>query len=55
MSIDTTIIALSKQEIMRLEMIVIDNDKDDALAFMRELRLKIESTTIRGLKSHLDK
>jgi hypothetical protein len=39
MSIDTTIIALSKQEIMRLEMIVIDSDKDDALAFLRDLRL----------------
>jgi lactam utilization protein B len=55
MSIDTTIIALSKQEIIRLEMIVIDSDKDEALAFMRELRSKIESHTIRGLKSHLDK
>jgi hypothetical protein len=51
---DSTVVTLSKQEIMRLEMILIDKDKDDALVFLRELRLKIEASTIMGMKSHLD-
>jgi hypothetical protein len=51
---DTTVITLTKQEMMRLEMILIDKDKDDALAFLRELRLKTEISTSIGMKSHLD-
>jgi len=48
------VISLSEQEILRVEIIVIDSDRDDALAFLKELHLKIQKTTIRGLKSHLD-
>ena len=51
---DATVITLSKQEMMRLEMIVVDNDKDEALAFMKVLHSKIETSTIKGMKSHLD-
>jgi hypothetical protein len=51
---DTTVVTLTKQDMMRLEMILIDKDKDDALVFLRELRSKIETNTIKGLKSHLD-
>jgi hypothetical protein len=50
----TTVVALSAQEMVRLEMIIIDKDKDDALAFLSELRIKIQATSIKGLKSHLD-
>jgi hypothetical protein len=32
----------------------VDNDKDAALAFVKELRSKIETSTIKGMKSHLD-
>lgn len=51
---DTCVVTLSKQERMKIEMIVIDTDKDEALAFVRELRSKIETTT-KGMKSHLDR
>ncbi len=54
MGFDSCVVTLSKQELMRLEMIVIDGDKEGALAFLRELRSKIEATTIKGMKSHLD-
>lgn len=48
------IVAFTQKELMRLEMIVTDNDKDEALIFLKELREKIETSTIKGMKSHLD-
>jgi hypothetical protein len=51
---DQCVVVLSRQDLIRLEMIVIDGDKDEALIFLRELRSKIEGKTIRGMKSHLD-
>jgi hypothetical protein len=51
---EATIVTLTKQEMMRLEMIAVDNDKDAALSFLKELRSKIEAHTIKGMKSHLD-
>ena len=54
METDSCVVMLSKKELIRLEMIVVDGDKDDALKFLRELREKIEATTIKGMKSHLD-
>ena len=51
---DGCVVALSAREMMRLKMIVVDGDGDDALAFLRELRLRIETSTIKGMKSHLD-
>jgi hypothetical protein len=51
---DTTVVNLTKQEMMRLEMIVVDKDKEEALAFLHEMRSKIEAGTIMGMKSHLD-
>ena len=50
---DSCIITLSQEELIRLERIVVDGDKDEALMFLRELRSKIETTTIKGMKSHL--
>lgn len=38
----------------RLEMILIDGDKDDALVFLKELRSRIEKSKNKGMKSHLD-
>jgi lactam utilization protein B len=51
---DATVIALTEQERMLLDMIVIDEDAGQALAFLRQLRSKIETSTIKGMKSHLD-
>lgn len=51
---DTTVVSLTKQEMMLLEMIAVDNDKDAALLFIKELRRKMEDSTIKGMKSHLD-
>lgn len=54
MESDSCVVALSRQELIRLERILVDRDKDDALEFVRELRDKIEATRIKGIKSHLD-
>jgi hypothetical protein len=51
---DSCVVILSRQEQIRLEIIVLDGDKDEALTFLRELRSKIESKTVKGMKSHLD-
>lgn len=51
---EAKVVTLTKQEMMRLEMILLDNDKDEALAFLREMRSKIEASTSIGMKSHLD-
>jgi hypothetical protein len=54
MGSEAKVVTLTKQEMMRLEMILLDNDKDDALAFLREIRSKIEARSSIGMKSHLD-
>ncbi len=54
MESDSCIVVLSRQELIRIERMLIDGDKDDALKFVRELRDKIEATTIKGMRSHLD-
>jgi hypothetical protein len=51
---DRIIVSLSPQEVLRLEMILTDRNKEEALAFVTEMYQKIKSRTIRGLKSHLD-
>jgi lactam utilization protein B len=51
---DSTVVTLTQQEMMHLEIILVDNDKDEALAFLRELRSKIEANSVKGMKSHLD-
>jgi hypothetical protein len=48
------IVTLTQKELLRLEMIVTDNDKDEALVFLKELRAKIDTSTIKSMKSHLD-
>jgi hypothetical protein len=54
MAEELTVVSLTKPELIRLEMIIVDADKDDALTFLKELRKKIQNNTIKGLKSHLD-
>jgi hypothetical protein len=51
---DATVVTFTKQEMVWLEMIVIDKDKDEALAFLKELRAKIAKSSLKGMKSHLD-
>jgi hypothetical protein len=51
---NAVILNLSSEEVMQLERIALDDDKDEALSFLKDLRKKIRETTIRGLKSHLD-
>jgi len=48
-------ITFSEQDIMRAQAIVMDNDKEDALAFIRECMIqRIEKGERMRLKSHLD-
>jgi lactam utilization protein B len=53
MGTDLTVVSLSKQELIRIEMICVDGDKDQALAFLKDLRSKITQTG-QGMTSHLD-
>ena len=48
------LVPLTQKELMQLEMIAVDNDKEAALIFLKELRTKIETGTIKGMRSHLD-
>jgi len=46
---------LSERDIMRLNVIVMDEDKDDAYAFLRDRLLpEIQKQEGKSMKSHLD-
>ena len=50
-----TTINLTEQDIVRLKVIVMDEDKEDAYAFLRgRLLPEIESREGKSMKSHLD-
>ena len=50
-----TTINLSEQDVIRLKVIVMDKDKDDAYAFLRDRVLPvIEKQEGKSMKSHLD-
>ena len=50
-----TTINLTEQDIMRLKVIVMDQDKEDAYAFLRDRLLpEIQSREGKSMKSHLD-
>ena len=50
-----TTINLSEQDIMRLKVIVMDQDKEDAYAFLRDRLLsEIQKQEGKSMKSHLD-
>jgi lactam utilization protein B len=42
------------EEQMRMQAILVDRDRDDALEFVRMLRNRIESSENLGMRSHLD-
>ncbi len=54
MSMDATVVSFSREEAMRIEMICMDDDKDEALAFLKDLQKKLFQISVRGMKSHLD-
>ena len=48
-------ITLTEQDIIRLKVIVMDQDKDDAYAFVRDrLMTEIQKQEGKSMKSHLD-
>ena len=48
-------ITLAEQDIMRLKVIMMDQDKDDAYAFIRDRVMpEIQKQEGRSMKSHLD-
>ncbi len=51
---DRIIVSLSPEDMMRLEMILTDRNKEEALKFVTEMYHKIKSKTVRGMRSHLD-
>ncbi len=53
MDMKPTVVSLSAQDMMTLEMICLDRDKDEALAFALELQSRIDHT-VKGMKSHLN-
>jgi hypothetical protein len=54
MDSNPVVVSLSSQEILKLEMICVDADKDQALSFLNDLRQKINQK-VKGMQSHLDK
>ncbi len=50
-----TVITLSAEEILRLEIVLTDRDPEEALAFLRLLRERVHASTQRGMQSHLDR
>jgi len=48
-------ITLTEQDIMRLKVIMMDQDKDDAYAFLRDqIMPEIQKMEGKSMKSHLD-
>jgi len=48
-------VRITPQELMRMKAVVMDGDRDDALAYISELLGRAESELHSGIKSHLDK
>jgi lactam utilization protein B len=48
------VVKVTAQEQVRMQAIVLDRDKDDALAFVKMLRDRIEASENLGMRSHLD-
>jgi lactam utilization protein B len=42
------------EEQMRMQAILVDRDKDEALEFVRMIRDRIEASENQGMRSHLD-
>ena len=48
------VIKITPQEQMRMKVIVVDKDKDDALEFLKLLLERTETASMSGICSHLD-
>jgi lactam utilization protein B len=48
------VVKVTIEEQMRMQAILLDHDKEDALEFVRLLRDRIEAGENLGLRSHLD-
>jgi hypothetical protein len=48
-------VALSAQEVLQLEILLTDQDTEEAFAFLRALLQKIQAHTRGGVKPHLDR
>ena len=53
MDSNLVVVSLTRQEIVKLEMICVDGDREQALSFLNDLRMKINQT-VKGMRSHLD-
>jgi len=47
-------VKVTVEEQMRMQAILVDRDKEDALEFLRMLRDRIETRENMGMRSHLD-
>jgi len=47
-------VKVTVEEQMRMQAILVDRDKDEALEFVRMLRDRIEASENLGMRSHLD-
>jgi hypothetical protein len=48
------VVRITIEEQLRMQAILLDRDKDDALEFVKMLRDRIEAAGKQGLQSHLD-
>jgi len=49
------VVKVTAEEQVRMQAILLDRDKDEALGFLRMLRDRIEAGENLGMRSHLDK
>ncbi len=48
------VLTITDEELVRMKMIVLDRDEEEALALIKELLKRLEQQKNLGLKSHLD-
>lgn len=48
------VLTVSEQDLMRMQGVLLDQDRDEALALIREFVKRLEGQANQGLKSHLD-
>jgi hypothetical protein len=49
------VLTISEEELLRMKMVVLDKDRDEALSLIKSFVVRLEEQRNRGLKSHLDK
>jgi hypothetical protein len=48
------VLTITDEEVLRLKMVVMDGDKEEALHLLREFVKRLEQQKNLGMKSHLD-